>query len=286
MAKRNQTIQNISIGIKTETLQIQYLFETLNYNGIHNDTISKLMTCLGHFETYGQKRRHGCNLPFCPVCNYWKINKEVAIYYAVYEELTNAPKYPNLELRLLTLELPVHHINATNDMIRYINKCIRKFMGYKSPKNSTQAKTKAKGVSFDDLLLGSSKLMHVGFDTNNNFAVVHVHLIMFLNGRFTGDDRITKEMIGKRWDKAMHPNHAEYHIEAIKNTKEDVISVLKYGMKTLKHDSIVKYPEQFIRLTAQLKGKRKLSHAKCIRKLKAEVKENYKQQQKTKNTGK
>jgi len=152
-------------------------------------------------------------------------------------------------------------------------------MNYKNPKNSGQKK----GKSFNDLLVGSYKFVHIGFDNcYKDIATVHLHLILLLKPSSTSKNHINNDMIFKRWEKATKSYDVYIHNQDINNTPTDFINRIAYGLKTLKFSSIKKHPEKLIPITEQLHGKHTVSFGKLIKEGRAESDVDYKKSKESK----
>jgi len=203
-------------------------------------------------------------------------------FYQTYEVMKSSPEYSNSDLWLLTLKLPPHHVLETREKVDFINAALRKFLNYRLPKNTTQSDKNLKGKSFKDLDIEYSKFLHVGFDNSLPFATVHLHIVLFTRPSFNGNNRVTDLMMFKRWEKATGSPDCYLHKDKIKDTQQDAVDVMAYGLQTLKVESAKKHPTKFLQLIDELERKHSFSHTAGLRKIRAEINMQYKQSVKVK----
>jgi len=285
--RKHKSQQEIFNDIQKDMDTMIKVFKSANIDGEYTELIYDLEYCRSsagidqETNRIEWQRKFRCKHHYCPTCNFFRNRVELKRFYGTVPIMKADPKFKNGKLWLLTLKLPPHHMLETREMINFINAALRRFMNYKHPKNSTQKDNKLPGNSLKDIEVEYSKFMHVGFNTNQPSATVHLHLVLFTGSNFeSGKRRITDDMILERWKKATRSPDCYVHKVEIKDTTQDAVDTMAYGLKTLKVETIKKHPAKFIQLFEELNGKHRFSHSKEIRSIRTDLNKQYQQSNK------
>jgi len=257
-------MSNFIDGVTTKKLDIRKTIKALDSTHYHE----RLSNCCSAIDQYNDGKFaliYPCNVHICPLCIHLKTRKEYAIACQVYDKLIQLKPIPILYFATLTVEA------CQSDQVPDAVKNIK-----------TSFNLLIKSNRFNDVLLGSSLFIHIGF--NNDLFTPHAHIVLALRPSFASKRYVNEGDLQALWQKALKVNYLPHvHLKRIgkagsnnlESNKKHFARACSYGANFIKFEHLINNPIAFNQIIEPIKGLRKSSHTGLLKELRLEVATDY-----------
>jgi hypothetical protein len=234
-------------------------------------TAFRIRNCWNQLHRLANGKRQGdfmgCHSPLCPICQYIKVTKELAIAHGVLDKMMANGAYQGVYYYhwvLTTEPCGTHQLIVTIQQLRQgVNRLLH--MG-----------------KIARVLLGASVFLHVKLQDRYGLVKPHCHVLVAFKRSFKGRRYIGMYQLGLLWQEAMGVGYIPY-VNAIPlplqasgyPARRDFINLIAYSSRSIEMSNIQMFPEAYLKYTEQAFGLRKVRHVGLMADMRRAVKADY-----------